>query len=176
MSLEWDGFRLSLDREGLVLAWSGGYLQAGVTRCLSAVVLPPEGTDGRHRLVFRFRFPGAAAGAESVVVRTDVPPDVVGAVQRFVDLLWREYSVPNREEAEPGRASGEDPDTEPPASEQEQEQEPEPEEEEEAGAGAAGEAELERVPDAPGWIVSPAGPRSEELFRDVMARPAHSDR
>ncbi|MFE6460942.1 hypothetical protein ACFVP0_26230 [Streptomyces cinereoruber] len=173
MSLEWDGFHLSLDREGLVLAWSGGYLQAGVTKCVSAAVLPPEGADGRHRLVFRFRFPGAAAGAESVVVRTGVPPDVVGAVRRFVDLLWRDYSVPNREEAEAGHASGEDPGTKPPGPGPEPEQEQEPEEE---GEAEAGEAELERVPDAPGWIVSPAGPRSEELFRDVMARPAHSDR
>ncbi|MFJ4340869.1 hypothetical protein [Streptomyces sp. NPDC088915] len=169
MSLEWDGFHLSLDREGLVFAWSGGYMNAGVTKCVSAAVLPPGDADGRHRLVFRFRFPGAAAGAESAVVRADVPPGMVGAVQRFVDLLWREYSVPNREETEPGHGGGEGPEPEP---------EPEPEAEAEVGAEAvpAGEAELERVPDAPGWIVSPAGPGSEELFRDVMTRPAHGDR
>lgn len=34
------------------------------------------------------------------------------------------------------------------------------------------DAELERVPDAPGWIVAPAGPASEELFEHVMARIA----
>ncbi|KOX31602.1 MULTISPECIES: hypothetical protein [unclassified Streptomyces] len=193
MSLEWDGFRLFLGSEGLVFSWAGGgYLEAGATNCVSALIHPPGEAGGRHRLVFRFRFPGTAAGAESVVVRVDVPPGMVDPAQRFVDLLWREYSVPDRAGTEDGAGAGPEPAAEAgpgipfgteeaPATTTDAgtgtEPEPEPGSEGEAGAGAVtGEAELARVPDAPGWIVSPAGPRSEELFRDVMTRPANSDR
>ncbi|MFJ3538285.1 hypothetical protein ACIPQA_22770 [Streptomyces sp. NPDC090109] len=189
MSLEWDGFRLFLGSEGLVFTWAGGgYLEAGATNCASALIHPPREAGGRHRLVFRFRFPGAGAGAESLVVRVDVPPGMVDPAQRFVDLLWREYSVPDRAGAEdeagarpgpsaevgPGRLFGTE---EAPATDAGTEPESKPGAEGEAGAGTVtGEAELARVPDAPGWIVSPVGPRSEELFRDVMTRPANSDR
>ncbi|MBT2405030.1 MULTISPECIES: hypothetical protein [unclassified Streptomyces] len=36
--------------------------------------------------------------------------------------------------------------------------------------GEAEDTELKRVPRGDGWLVSDAGPASEELFRDVMAR------
>lgn len=203
MSLEWDGFRLSLGSDGLLeFAWiGGGIFEARVTNCLSASLRHPKEAGERHRLVFRFRFPGIAAGTESVVIRADVPPGKVEQTQRLLALLWRDYGVPDQADAEveaetvavsetaqppvtatvtdgrthpgpglvaasgtddgpgtnTGIGAGTDAGTVP-----------------EAASDEAG-AELERTPDARGWIVSPAGPGSEELFRAVMARPANSD-
>ncbi|MFE2559260.1 hypothetical protein ACFXGT_25170 [Streptomyces sp. NPDC059352] len=204
MSLEWDGFRLSLGREGLAFTWAGGgFFEAGVAGCVSASLRHPKEAGEGHRLVFRFRFPGIAAGTESVVIRADVPVGKVEQAQRLVGVLWRDYGVPDEADAEaeakaetdavtgtarapatvtvtdghtgpgPGTGigigigigidTGIDTDTGI-----------------HAGAGtvpeaASVEAELERTPNAPGWIVSPAGPGSRELFRAVMERPANSD-
>ncbi|MFD3568871.1 hypothetical protein [Streptomyces sp. NPDC058667] len=179
MSLEWDGFHLSLGRDGLQFVWIGrSVFEAGTTDCVSVSLREPKAAGEAHRLVFRFRFPGVALGTESVVIRVDVPPGAVEQARRFVTMLWSDYSVPDEAGAhgeaktaigaEAGAGAG-------------------------AGAGegtvsgvgtrkatetetAPDEAELERVPGGPAWIVNHVGPRSEELFRDVMARPVNSDR
>ncbi|MEU2117176.1 hypothetical protein ABZ567_16325 [Streptomyces sp. NPDC016459] len=173
MSLEWDGFHLSLGRDGLQFVWIGrSVFEAGTTDCVSVSLREPKAAGEAHRLVFRFRFPGIAVGTESVVIRVDVPPGAVERARRFVTMLRSDYSVPD-EAAAHGEAK--------------------PAIEGEAGAGegpvsgvdtrkatetetAPDEAELERVPGGPAWIVNRVGPRSEELFRDVMARPVNSDR
>lgn len=105
----------------------------------------------------------------------DVPPGHVEQARRFVRVLWDDHSVPDLPEdedkaearagAEPatGAAPVEDPDT---ALDTALDTDTE---------AAPGEAELERVPEGPAWIVNHVGPRSDELFRDVMARPANSD-
>ncbi|WP_405858642.1 hypothetical protein OG361_30620 [Streptomyces sp. NBC_00090] len=193
MSLEWDGFRLSLGSDGLLeFTWiGGGIFETRVTNCLSASLRHPKEAGGSHRLVFRFRFPGIATGSESVVIRADVPVGKVDQAQRLVGVLWRDYGVPDEADAKAdaetvtvsgtarapvtvtatdghtGTGHGLDTDTRTGI---------------DAGPGAGAvpeaasdEAELERTPDAPGWIVSPAGPGSRELFRAVMERPANSD-
>ncbi|MEU9294781.1 hypothetical protein [Streptomyces sp. NPDC048266] len=171
MSLEWDGFHLTLGRDGLQFVWGGrSIFEAGVTDCVSASLRHPKEAGEGHRLVFRFRFPGAAAGTESVVIRVDVPPAAVEQAQRFVGVLWRDYSVPDQADAEREAEAGGEP-------------EKGAEEETAAGAGPGAVAEttsdapeLARVPGGRGWIVNPVGPRSEELFRDVMARLVNSER
>ncbi|MFB7587627.1 hypothetical protein [Streptomyces sp. NPDC056169] len=210
MSLEWDGFRLSLARDGLEFLWvGGGVLEVRVSHCASASLHPPTKERESHRLDFRFRFPAGAAGTDPAVVRLDVPPGQVEQARRFLRVLWDDYSVPDRPEDEAGSGPGagagsgtgtgagsragsgsrpvalalalaepvteaapeENPDTAPGTapntaaeaapSKAEPETEPEP--------------ELGRVPEGPAWIVNHVGPRSDELFRDVMARPANSD-
>jgi hypothetical protein len=171
VSLEWDGFHLTLGRDGLQFVWVGRCIfEAGVTDCVSASLRRPKEAGEGHRLVFRFRFPGVAAGTESVVIRVDVPPAALEPAQRFVTMLWRDHSVPDQAEAE---------------MEAEAEGEPEEGAEEgtaaDAGPGTVAETtpdapELARVPEGRDWIVNPVGPRSEELFRDVMARLVHSER
>ncbi|MGW5776709.1 hypothetical protein [Streptomyces sp. NPDC003863] len=180
MSLEWDGFRLALGREGLVFTWpGGGCFEAGVTHCVSASLRRPRQTPEGHRLVFRFHFPGTAADAESVVIRTDVPPGEVEQARRFRDLLWREYGVPDEPDTEAETEVEGAPEAERVAEATEPGAEEEPDTDADAGAAAEAatvRAELGRVPDTSAWIISPAGVRSDELFQDVMARLANNDR
>ncbi|MGA5196657.1 hypothetical protein [Streptomyces exfoliatus] len=182
MTLEWDGFRVSLGREGLEFAWIGaGVFEVRVTHCVTATLHDPTATRPGHALEFRFRFPGGPSGPKSVTVSVDVPPGEVEPVRRFLAMLWRDHSVPDRAEdaspsvAEEERGVGVGSDTDPStgtgmATDVDTDTDP-------ATGAASGEAELERVPeDAPGWIVSPVGPRSQELFLHVMAHPANTDR
>ncbi|WP_369147184.1 hypothetical protein [Streptomyces sp. R44] len=179
MTLEWDGFRLALGREGLEFAWAGGgFFEAGVTSCVSTSLRRPSRPDECHRLDFRFRFPGTAPGAESAVIHVDVPPGAVEQAQRLQDLLWRDYSVMVDEDG-PGPEAETEADVESegdPGAAAEAEEAPETD----ADTGPAREgtsvpAELGRVPNTNAWIISPAMARSEELFQDVMARLANSD-
>ncbi|MFF5425673.1 MULTISPECIES: hypothetical protein [unclassified Streptomyces] len=214
MTLEWSGFRLSLGRDGLMeFAWIGeGVFETRVSRCVSAVLHPPRDAREDHRLVLRFRFPDAGAlappvagvgadGAESLVVRVDVPRGAVERTRSFLRLLWDDFSVPYGEGAGPaaaGAAPRADPVPVPGAAPaggaagavredvRARAVDPVGKERLRAPASPGGapakegvppaEPELERVPEDPAWIVSPAGPGSEELFRDVMARPAPGDR
>ncbi|MER7621589.1 hypothetical protein [Streptomyces sp. NPDC126503] len=143
-----------------------------------------------------------AEGTESLVVRVDVPRGAVERTRSFLRLLWEEFSVPYGEGTGPA-AAGPAPRAADPApvpggapaggAAGDVREEVRVRAAAEAGkerltapvppagapaeeAGTPAEPELERVPEDPAWIVSPAGAGSEELFRVVMAHPAPGER
>ncbi|MER5206250.1 hypothetical protein [Streptomyces sp. NPDC002825] len=156
---------------GLEFSWpGGGVFEVQSAHCVSASLHPSDDREGR-RLVFEFAFRGGAPTESALALRAEVPPGRLEDAERFVDALWSEHSIPDHPASGTKRHEGPAVVAVAPAAPAPAPAPvPVP-----APAPSAGEAVLERVPEGRDWIVSPVGPRSEELFRDVMARPDLGD-
>ncbi|MFF8379344.1 hypothetical protein ACF07V_24815 [Streptomyces sp. NPDC015661] len=174
---------------GLEFSWpGGGVFEVQSAHCVSASLHPSDDREGQ-RLVFEFAFLGGAPTESALALRAEVPPGRLEDAQRFVDALWTEHSIPDHPASGTKRHGGPAPAavavpvaTATPA--------PAPAPASASGSASASrsasdsgsdsgsgstEAVLERVTSGRDWIVNPVGRRSEELFRDVMARPDIGD-
>ncbi|MEU6271789.1 hypothetical protein ABZ871_05095 [Streptomyces populi] len=140
MKLDWPEFQLSCRDDGhLVFLWHRYSLVKSNMEHCTRIQLLPQGPDSLSPWLFHLRFPGGPTPG-LLVVRVDVPPDRLQEAEEYTGLLRRRYAVPEQPD---GTEETED---------------------------AAEETGLQRVPpDAPEWLVAPAGAASEELFGVVMA-------
>jgi hypothetical protein len=106
--LQWQDFRLDCDSDGqLVFEWPKFCRIASHARLCASVRLVPQGAGGAGQWIFQLRSPERRTPG-LVVVRVDVPPDLLREAEEYTELLRRHFGIPDHqdeaaEDAELGR-------------------------------------------------------------------------